>query len=317
MRILALVPGGIGDQILFFPTIETLKQNYPQAAIDVLVEPRSKSAYRVCPSVNEVLVFDYKDRNGLADYLNLFGILRDREYDIALTVGQRWTIDLLLWLNGIEVRVGYQHNGAFFLTNPVPLKPEQYAAQMYHDLVGGLGIQTPCPPLNVTLPKTDIDWVEATQKRLDLKESGYILLHDGSGQLAANPQSYPVPSWLQIVKDIQDKQPNVPVVLLRESENQQFVAEMLEKNPTLKVVAPPDPGKMAAWVAGANLLLCTDGAPLHLAVAVGTYTIALFGRTAAKKRLPPNRDKCIGIQSPSKAIADIAPVTVLEKIWQG
>ena len=77
MRILALVPGGIGDQLLFFPTLESLKNQYPQAAIDVIVEPRAKSAYRVCPYVHEVLLFDFKDRNGLADYLNLLGIIRD------------------------------------------------------------------------------------------------------------------------------------------------------------------------------------------------------------------------------------------------
>ncbi|NEO28783.1 MAG: glycosyltransferase family 9 protein, partial [Kamptonema sp. SIO4C4] len=56
MRILALVPGGIGDQILYFPTLATLKQQYPDAAIDVLVEPRAKAAYRVCQNVNEVLL---------------------------------------------------------------------------------------------------------------------------------------------------------------------------------------------------------------------------------------------------------------------
>ena len=41
MRILALVPGGIGDQILFFPTLENLKTQYPNSTIDVMVEPRA------------------------------------------------------------------------------------------------------------------------------------------------------------------------------------------------------------------------------------------------------------------------------------
>ncbi len=63
-----------------FSTLESLKKQYPQAVIDVIVEPRAKSAYRVCPYVHEVLLFDFKDRNGLADYLNLLGIIRDREY---------------------------------------------------------------------------------------------------------------------------------------------------------------------------------------------------------------------------------------------
>jgi ADP-heptose:LPS heptosyltransferase len=321
MRILALVPGGNGDQVLFFPTIETLKQNYPQAAIDVLVEPRAKAAYRVCPLVNEVLVFDYQDRNGLADYLNLLGMLRDREYDVALSAVSSWILDLLLWLNGIEIRVGYQTNGSVFLTNLVPFKTQQYTAERFHDLLGGLGLQTPCPPLSLTVPKADIDWAEGVQKRLELKESGYIALHGYPSEppSSKNPPAvvYPVQRWLQIVKDIQDKQPEVPIVLLRGRYNQQFVADMVAGNPALKVVSPPDPGKMAALIAGANLMLCTDGEPLQLAVAVGTYTIALCGATQAKKRVPPDSDKVIAIESPSRAIADIPPVTVLEKIWQG
>ena len=73
MRILTLVPGGISNQLLFFPTLETLQQTYPQSSIDVLVEPRAKAAHRLCPQVREVLLFDYRDQYGLADYLNILG----------------------------------------------------------------------------------------------------------------------------------------------------------------------------------------------------------------------------------------------------
>jgi ADP-heptose:LPS heptosyltransferase len=319
MRILALVPGGIGDQILFFPTLTTLKQQYPQALIDVLVEPRSKGAYRVCPSVNEVLLFDYKDRNGLADYLNLLGVLRDREYEAAIALGQQWTVGLLLWLEGIPDRIGYNMKKGCFFTNTVPLKQEQYAAEMYHDLLDGLHIAASCPPVGVTVLKEDIDWAEVEQKNLDVKESGYILLHGGSSKLALSKgidKIYPVKSWLQIVENIRQKQPNLPIVLLKGPEDEEFIGQMLAGDRELKTVSPPDIGKLAALIAGANLMLCTDSAPMHLAIAVGTYTIALFGPTEAKKLLPPGSDKCIGIQSPSKAIADIAPVTVIEQIWR-
>jgi ADP-heptose:LPS heptosyltransferase len=317
MRILALVPGGIGDQILFFPTLATLKQAYPNAEIDVLVEPRSKSAYRVCPSVHDVLLFDYKDRNGLADYLNLLGIIRDREYDAALALGQRLAVGVLLWLNGIPKRVGYHSDKSWFLTDTVPLKPEQYAALMYHDLVQGFGLQSPCPPLSVAVPKTDIDWAEAEQQRLDLKDSGYIMIHGGSSQLALTKginKIYPVQQWLNVVQDIQAKQPNVPIVLLQGPDDGQWVQDMIQGTGDLRVTTPPDIGKLAAMIAGANLMLCTDSAPMHLSVAVGTYTIALFGPTDAAKLLPPS-DQAIAIQSPSDAIADIAPVTILETLW--
>jgi ADP-heptose:LPS heptosyltransferase len=83
--------------------------------------------------------------------------------------------------------------------------------------------------------------------------------------------------------------------------------------PGLKVSSPPDIGKLAATIAAANLMLCTDSAPMHLAVAVGTYTIALFGPTEAKKLLPPDSDRVRGMQSPTRWIADIAPADVLDK----
>lgn len=318
MRILALVPGGIGDQILFFPTLEDLKTQYPQALIDVMVEPRAKSAYRVCQWVNDVLLFDYKDRNSLADYLNLLGVVRDREYDVAFSLGRRWTVAFLLWLNGIPKRISYE-NGSSFLTNPVPLKTEQYAAQMYHDLLQGLNISTPCPPLGINVPKPDIDWAEAQQKELGLQD-GYIIIHGGSSQLAQTKgidKVYPVRKWQAIVTDIHQKQPDLPIVLLKGPEDRELVKMMTQACDGLKVVSPPDIGKLAAMIAGANLMLCTDSAPMHLAVAVGTYTIALFGPTEASKLLPPDNDNCIGIQSPTGSIADIEPEQVLEQVWRG
>lgn len=320
MRILALVPGGIGDQVLFFPTLDDLKTYYPRSEIDVIVEPRAKGAYRVSGSVEEVLTFDFKDRNGPADFGNLLGVIRDREYDAALSLGRRWAIGLLLWMSGIPTRIGYEANaGKLFFTNTVPLTTQQYAASMYHDLIRGFGIDSPCPALSLSLPKPDIDWALAEQKRLGILESGYILIHGGSSQLAQSQgidKIYPVPQWRRIVEDLQQKQPDLPIVLLQGPEDTKFVTALTRSRPDLKVTAPADIGKLAAMIAGANLMLCTDSAPMHLAVAVGTYTIALFGPTDAKKLLPES-DKCVALQSPTGAIADIKPEAVLEQIWRG
>jgi ADP-heptose:LPS heptosyltransferase len=316
MRILCLIPGGIGEQILFFPTLKDLKQQYPNAAIDVVVEPTAKAAYRVCQDVNDTIVFDYKDRNSLADYLNILGVIRDREYDVAITLSNRWTLGLLLWLNGIPVRIGYRTNNfAWILSNSIELKSEQYTAYMYHDLLQGLGIGTPCPEVKITVPKPDITWAEAQQKRLDIKEAGYILISDNRDR--DMDDVYPISQWKQIVRDIQSKQPSVSVVLLQTSEDKTQTKSLLQAFPDLKAIEPSDVGKLAATIAGANLLLCTDNASMQLSVAVGTYTIALFDRVEVNKLLPPNSDRYIGIRSSSGKIADIKPETVLDRIWRG
>ncbi|WP_414543702.1 glycosyltransferase family 9 protein [Nostoc sp. CCY0012] len=317
MRVVALVPGGIGDQILFFPTLDDLKRYYPNAQLDVVVEPRSKAAYRVSKSVNEVLTFDYKDRNSLADWSNLVGTMRDREYDAAITVNQSWLMGLLLWLTGIPTRVGYQGKGAVFLTNSVPFPANQYVAATNHNLLQPFGVKTPCPELAVNIPKPDIEWSQNEQKRLGVQETGYILIHGGSSELSAQAvdKLYPVENWQEIIQECQQKQPDLPVVVTQTG-NEKFMRSLLRLTPDIKVTSPDNIGKLAAMIGGASLMLSTDDAPMHLSVAVQTYTIALFGPTDAAKLLPKS-DKFLPIKSPTGKMADILPKTVLDKIWGG
>lgn len=314
MRVVALVPGGIGDQILFFPTLDDLQRHYPDAHIDVVVEPQAKNAYRVCKSVQNVIPFDFKDRNSLADWANLVGTIRDREYDVAISLGQGWFLDLLLWLTGISPRISYSGPGSIFLTNSIPRKTEQYGAAMSHNLLQGLGINSPCPELAINVPKPDIDWAESEQKRLGIQESGYVLIHTGSN-VEGSAEIYPTQNWKQIIQDF-SRQPDLPVVVIQASDNEQRIVRELQSCSNIKVTFPPDLGKLAAMIAGANLMLCTDSAPMYLAVAVQTYTIALFGPTEPRKFLPTS-DRFIGIKSPTTRIADISPQVVLEKIWGG
>jgi ADP-heptose:LPS heptosyltransferase len=318
MRIIALVPGGIGDQILFFPTLDDLKRVYPNAQIDVVVEPRSRDAYRVSKSVHDTIPFDFKARNSLADFGNLLGTLRDREYDIAITLGQRAAVGFLLWLTGIPTRVGYDGNGNRFLTATVPLKPNQYAAAMYHDLLQGLGITSPTPEVAVNVPAKDLDWADGERKRLGV-QGGYVLLHGGSSTLAKQKgidKIYPVDSWNGIIRDFQRKQPELPVVVVEGPDDAEFVASLVQANPQVKITAPEDLGKLTAMIAGANLMLCTDSGPMHLSVAVQTYTLALFGPTDPQKLLP-NDSRFVGIKSFTGKMSDISPNMVMEKVWGG
>jgi ADP-heptose:LPS heptosyltransferase len=313
MRIVALVPGGIGDQILFFPTLDDIKLHYPQSLIDVVIEPRSTVAYRVNKSVNKVIPFDYKDRNGLADVGNLLGIIRDNEYDIAISLGSSWAVSILLWLTGIPTRIGYKSTFSWLLTNSVPLKTEQYAAFMYHDLLMGLDINSAGKNPSLSIPKEDLEWQKAQKQRLNL-DNGYVLIHGGSSQLSKDKgidKIYPVPKWQQVINGIKEQKPHLSVVILAGPEDQKFVAELSTSVSNIKTISPPDIGKLAAMIADANVMLCTDSGPMHLSVGSGTKTIALFGPTKAEKLLPKS-DRIIGIQSHNRSLSNISPDEILQ-----
>ena len=314
MRVLALIPGDIDNQLLFFPTLETIKQQYPQAVIDALVEPRSKKAYRVCQNVNDVLVFDFQDRNSFADYLNLLGTVRDREYDLLISLKTTWRIKLLLWLNGIPTRIGYKDDSALYLSAAIERKPEQYRAEMYHDLLTGLNIQTACPPISINVPTEDISWAESEQQRMALNESGYIVLCDEPSN-TAEVGVYPLASWSKIVEDIDRRQTGLSIVLLQTEHNQGWVSAMISAHNNLKAIAPGDVGKTAAIIAGANLILCNNSTPAQIAVATGTYTFVLSTREGSKT-IPSGNESSTAILSDTANLGDIPPETVIAQLWQ-
>ncbi len=320
MRLLALVPGGVGDQILFFPTLDSLKLQYPQAKIDVVVEPRAAGAYRVCQVVSKVWNFDFKANNSLAEWANLIGNIREQEYDAVLSLGKSRSVGFLLWLTGIPKRVSYAGKGTIFLTNPVALDLDQYAAQMYHDLLKGLGINLSCPPMKLNLLKTDLDWCLQEQQRLGVAKSGYILIHGGSSQLArlkGIDKIYPAASWVEVIQDLGAKLPNLPVVLINGPEDREFVAAVNQALPHILTTSPSDIGKLAAIIAAANLMLCTDSAPMHLGVALGTSLLALFGPTDPAKLLPSDRAQIKYVRSANaQPISTISPTQILAKLWQ-
>jgi ADP-heptose:LPS heptosyltransferase len=316
MRIVALVPGGIGKQLLFFPTLDSLKQAYPEAQIDVIVEPGAQKAYSICQSVRETLTFSYEDRKSLADWGNLLGLIRDREYDVAIYAGQGLGIRFALWLSGIPVRIGYGGGqGEGLLTQTIPLNSNQYAAHTYHDLLQGLGIDQPCPDLSVKVPAKSLDWADAERQRLGIQNSGYVLIAGGMGQ-GSSSQAYPLESWKGIIQDFEHRQPDLPIVLLQGAGNSDWVKELTSAFPKLKVTAPDDIGKTIAMIAGASLMLAVEGDAMHLAVATKTYVLALFGPTMPEKLLPKDK-RFVGIKSLTGQMADISPQMVLEKVWGG
>lgn len=315
-NVIAFVPGGIGDQILFFPTLDDLKHHYPDIHLDVVAEPRAIAAYRLNAAVDKVIPFDFKNRNALADWANLIGTIREGEYEAILSLGKSLPVRLLLWLTGIPQRVGFGSSSSFgLLTHPVPLNKNQYSGAMYHDLLQGFGITTPAPLPIVTLREADQAWVKTEQERLDIRND-YLLIHGGSSQLAIAKgidKIYPVDRWVEVIQQLQTRYPNRSIVVVQGPEDIAWVSHLQDTIPTIKIVSPPDLGKLAAFIAGAAWMLCTDSGPMHIGVAVQTRLVALFGPTDPAKLLPAD-PRFTPIKSATGQMADIPVSQIVDAV---
>ncbi len=318
MRVLAFIPGGISDQLLFFPTLEHLKQALPKVEISVVTEAAAAAAYRVSKVVKATIPYGFSSRNSPADWANLLGVVRDREFEVVLTASPNGALGLLLWLSGVPTRIGYAvGSNPLLLTTTVPLKTEQYQALQYHDLLAPMHLAGACPTASINVPQSDIDWVNSQLKTQGVSDQGYVLIYGGPAEGAVG-DVYPAEHWGTIIQDFQARQPGLPLVIIQQPETADLVKTLTQSLPSLKVVRPDNVGQMAALIAGASLMLATDSYPLQLGVALNVFTLALFGAHAPARRLPPVKGaeaRFVGITAATGRVADISPETVLKKVW--
>ena len=108
-----------------------------------MLEPRSKAVKDITDLIDDIKLFDIKKQPLLpGDYLQLCHILRSGNYQTIISSGSSPLVACLLFISGIKQRIGYDSGllSRLLLTNAVKLNKNQYAANMYHDLVQGLGL---------------------------------------------------------------------------------------------------------------------------------------------------------------------------------
>ena len=308
MRVLALVPGEMETQLSFFPVIKQIKDSFDNAEVSVVAPPSATAMYQLSTGVTEVVPYSFGIRNSPADWANLLGILRDREFDVVLTLTDSWSMALLLWLSGVPTRLGYGGSANdLLLTATVPRSP---GPSHPSDLLKLINVTGAAPAVSVNVPRKDLSAVDAMRQGAGLT-AGYVLIYPGP-----NPSGtvYPTESWLAILQDFQQRQPDLPLALLQTDEAAPQTTALATAMPGLKVLRPETPGQTAALIAAANLLVTVEGYPLRLAIALNVYTLGLFAANSTPLSAEGN-NRLVALTSTAGALDGIAPDQVLKKIW--
>lgn len=303
-RLLTINFGGIGDEILFLPALASIRNQFPDWHITLLVEPRSQSISRVTDLIDATVTFDIKKRPlRSGDLIDLLGLLRDGSYDLVLSSGSSPAVAVLLFLSGIPVRVGYDSGelSRLLLTAAVPLNRGQYAGAMLHDLVSGLGIRTPAPIPEVVLDPSSV--VRAGELLAELEGATgdsaveprrRILIHPGTSRLAVAKgilKTWSTDNWTDFVKLLAGNGRLQPI-LSGGPDDREAVAEIETGCANTGLLSTAGRtrslGDLAALISMCDLLVCVDSAPMHLAVALGKPLVALFGPTDEARLLPPD-----------------------------
>lgn len=293
--VLLIRPDHVGDVLFTTPAIRFLRLAWPKTKITLMVGPWSRPVAAGIPYVDAILTapFPYFSRQPrrwlLEPYLQLLNeaqALAAYRFDLAVVLRfDHWWGAWLAQQAGIPRRIGYSvPEVAPFLSRAVPYAAGQHeVVQNLRLIEAAVGRTDPGPTSDLSFEPSDED--EITAERL-LAEQGVhpgdtlACVHPGTG---APVKLWRNEGWAQVIESLV-KEMGLRVVVTG-GPGERILAQDLVRRltvPAIDLSGKTQLGQLAAIMGRCRLALGVDSGPLHLAVAMGTPTVHLFGPVDAR-----------------------------------
>lgn len=284
-RLLVVKTSSIGDIVHALPIVQAIKEAAPHISLGWVVRSRCADVLRGNPHIATFYVLP--DQPSLSELLALRRELRTARYDMALDMQGLFLSGLVTRLSGAPVRMGWDRNreaNALFLTHPlVPGKGQtRHEVDLLYGFANALGVHashpdfTPQPYLAAEGRTRVEDWLaELPRPR--------IALNLGASRAY---KRWPAERWRGVAQELTAS--GRGLVFVGDKHDAEIVAQLA---PSLSGNFADLSGRttlreLASVLASCDLLVTADTGPMHLAVAVGTPVIALFGATDPKRHGP-------------------------------
>ncbi len=280
-RILITRTDRLGDVVLSTPVIRFLREKYPEAYIAFMVRPENRDAVANNPDLDEVITYDkYGFQKSFWSTVKFAFGLRKKKFDTAIALHPTNRVHMMLFMAGIRTRIGYDRNMGRLLTKRVPhlkQKGDKHEVDYNFELLERAGFDTSKAGRLPYMVTTDNDrrLVDSVLKDSGVGES-IIAVHAGA--------SCPSKRWpserFAAVADILSEKYRSDIVLVGGDETAEFSEQVLfkMKRKAADLTGMLLVGELAELLSRCRLFISNDSGPVHVAVAVGTPVIAIFGR---------------------------------------
>ena len=292
--IMLIKPCCIGDLLMTTPLLDVIQQSYPEARIIYVAGTWSKTIVEHHPAVNEVIdcgAVGIPGRYSLSDYMKLARRLRHLHCDLAFVLDRSPMLTLLAWLAGVPRRVGPDSLGrGFSLTDRVTVSTSpahlEHQADIYLDLARALKLPIGEPRMH---------FIPTDEERKVVVPAAWrkIAVFPGGGSnpgMDLTAKRWPLERYRELVCRLV-RERDVLVLLIGGPEDEALnlsLQEGLDVPPerVVNLAGKMSFGQTAAQLEDCTLFIGNDSSPMHLAAAVGTPVIAIFGPTSPQEYGP-------------------------------
>lgn len=284
-RALVIKLGHIGDVLVTTPVMAALKQAWPGLRLTAVVREGTEAMLEHSPLVDRLLVVRRHagQGEGLAGGLRLVRELRRESFDLALELSGGDRGAFLAWASGARHRLGF-----------APKEPH-FRARAFHQLVDGrgtanhvvetflrqpraLGLEPGQPPLVLEPGQAARQRAGRVMAEHGLRTGEYVVVHPTSRWMF---KTWTPAGNARVMEHLARRGFKIVLSAAPAEAEVRFVEELRRQLPpgvvTADLAGKLDLHLLGALLAEARLFFGVDSAPMHMAAAVGTPTVALFG----------------------------------------
>ncbi len=288
-KILIRSTNWIGDAVMTTPAVRSIRKNFPNSEISILVLPWVSDIFKYSPHVDKLIYYDKKgNHRGLKGKWRLGRELGKENFDCAILLQNAFEAAFLATVAQIPVRGGYTTDGrGLLLTHKIKknaaihLKHQVY---YYLEMVAGLGIQTTeSNKIEIFIPD---NLQQDSQKRLQQETNGAIssapLIGINPGAAYGPAKKWPVAKYAALAKKAFDELGAVIAVFgtsadanaakhIRETlPNDAIMCDFTGRTTLMEAIS---------LIKQCNVFVTNDSGLMHVAAALNVPLSAIFGST--------------------------------------
>jgi heptosyltransferase-2 len=268
----------IGDSVMTMPALKALRRSLPEARISILVKPWVSPLFKNNPDIDEVILYE-DEHMGLRGKIRLSRVLRRKKFCAAILFQNAFDAALLTFLSGVKTRAGYRTDGrGFLLSDPVPVPPDiknSHEIYYYLNLLGSLGLDAAYSD-----PYIRLSLEERLQARGALSEMKRPLLGLNPGATYGSAKRW-FPERFAEIGNWFINETGGSVVIYGGTQEVDIAEEIYKRVPDhgLLLAGRTSLRDLVGLISESDVIVTNDSGPMHIAYAVRTPQVAIFGST--------------------------------------
>jgi heptosyltransferase-2 len=289
-KILVVRLDRLGDVVLSTPALKAIRQAYPDSRISLMVRPYVKDAVEGNPYIDEVILYDKSGPiGGFENSIKLIRRLKAERFDLAVILHPTARTHWVVFLAGIPKRLGFDRKMGVLLTDRVPDKKHlglRHEIDYTLGLLKYIGVKTAGRGMHIPLNGASEEKIDSVFSRAGLGKSDKIVtIHPGA---SCPSKKWPAERFAEAAGRIASECGARIAVITGPADREigRKVASLIRAG-CVDLSGDTTVADVASVLRRSALFISNDSGPVHMACAVGTPVIAIFGRS--DRGLSPRR----------------------------